>query len=187
MLQGSSKRFLISIFFPLVETPPPCPTPARYFVPRTIMTYFLQFCSYNFFCQYLYTNIALQNTDFGVLQGSSKRFLISIFFPLVETPPPCPTPARYFVPRTIMTYFLQFCSYNFFCQYLYTNIALQNTDFGVLQKSSKRFLISIFFPPVEGHPLPVPPSPPQCRVTIWIFDQNKTRLATHKYVDKINH
>ena len=38
------------------------------------------------------------------------------------------------------------------------NIALQNTDFGVLQKSSKHFLIFIFFPPGEGgNPLPVPP------------------------------
>ena len=27
------------------------------------------------------------------------------------------------------------------------NITLQNTDFGVLQKSSKHFLIDIFFPP----------------------------------------
>ena len=30
------------------------------------------------------------------------------------------------------------------------NIALQNMDFGVLQKSSKHFLITIFFPPGEG-------------------------------------
>ena len=30
------------------------------------------------------------------------------------------------------------------------NIALQNTDYGVLHKSSKHFIISIFFPPVEG-------------------------------------
>ena len=33
--------------------------------------------------------------------------------------------------------------------YLY-NIALQNTDFGVPQKSSKHFLISIFFLNGEG-------------------------------------
>ena len=33
-------------------------------------------------------NIALQNTDFGVLQKSSKHFLISIFFPLGEGDPP---------------------------------------------------------------------------------------------------
>ena len=30
------------------------------------------------------------------------------------------------------------------------NIALQNADFRVIQKSSKHFLISIFFPPGEG-------------------------------------
>ena len=45
---------------------------------------------------------------------------------------------------------------NVFCQYFY-NIALQNTDFGVLQKSSKRFLISIFFTSGQGgHPPPCP-------------------------------
>ena len=46
-----------------------------------------------------------------------------------------------------------------FVNFIY-NIALQNTDFGVLQKSSKHFLISIFFPPGEGgHPhIPVPPT-----------------------------
>ena len=38
------------------------------------------------------------------------------------------------------------------------NITLQITDYGVLHKSSKHFMISIFFPPVEGDtgPLPVP-------------------------------
>ena len=40
------------------------------------------------------------------------------------------------------------------------NITLQNTDFGVLQKSSKRFLIFIFFPSGEGGGLPVPPHSP---------------------------
>ena len=80
-------------------------------------------------CTCIY-NIAVQNTDFGVLQKSSKHFLISIFFPPGER-------------GTIFIY----------------NIALQNTDFGVLQKSSKHFLISIFFPFGEGvspslsHPL----------------------------------
>ena len=41
----------------------------------------------NLFCQY---NIAIQNTDLGVLQKSSKHFLIYIFFqPLsFRTPPP---------------------------------------------------------------------------------------------------
>ena len=40
------------------------------------------------------------------------------------------------------------------------NIAIQITDFGVLQKSSKRFLISICFTSGEGgHPLPAPPPP----------------------------
>ena len=43
-------------------------------------------------------NVALQNTDSGVLQKSSiKHFLISIFFPLFSfrTPPPPPPPAPF--------------------------------------------------------------------------------------------
>ena len=97
-------------------------------------------------------NISLQNTDFGVLHKSSKRFLVSIFHLSRGTPPPCPTPARYFVPRTTTTYFCyNFVVKNEFCQSIFIyNIALQNTDFGVLQKSSKRFLISMFFPSGEG-------------------------------------
>ena len=86
----SSKHFLISIFFPPIEGrhPSPCPTPARYFMPRTMMTYFLV---KNVFLSIFIYNIALQNTDFGVLQKSSKRFLISIFFTSGQgTPPPCP-------------------------------------------------------------------------------------------------
>ena len=74
-------------------------------------------------------NIALQNTDFGVLQKSSKHFLISIFFP-------CPTPRSVLRASNNEDLFLSIFIYN---------IAIQNTDFGVLQKSSKHFLISIFF------------------------------------------
>ena len=107
----------------------------------------------NVFCAlsiFIY-NIALQNTDFGVLQKSSKHFLISIFFPPGErgTTPPCPT-------RSVLRasnnedLFLQFCSYKFVLSIFIYNIALQNTDFGVLQKSSKHFVISIFFPLEEG-------------------------------------
>ena len=40
---------------------------------------------------------------------------------------------------------------NVFCQYIYTiYIALQNTDFAVLQNSSKNLVNSIFFPPGRG-------------------------------------
>ena len=42
-----------------------------------------------------------------------------------------------------------------FCQYSYTKLP-KNTDFGVLQKSSKHFLISIFF----HHLLSACPPPP---------------------------
>ena len=43
------------------------------------------------------------------------------------------------------------------CQFPH-NIALQNTYSGVLQKSSKHFLISIFFPPLppKNAPRPLP-------------------------------
>ena len=41
--------------------------------------------------------------------------------------------------------------------YIY-NIALQNVDFGVFQKSSKHFLIYIFFPPFSFRTPPPPPN-----------------------------
>ena len=88
-------------------------------------------------------NITLQNTDFGVLQKSSKHFLIYIFFP--------PFTFRTFTPlqkiyKKLGLIFYNFVVKNVFRQYILFNIALQNTDFGVPQKSSKHFLISIFFP-----------------------------------------
>ena len=43
--------------------------------------------------------------------------------------------------------------------YIY-NIALQNMDFGVLQKSSKHFLIYIFFLPFSFRTPPPPPFKP---------------------------
>ena len=66
---------------------------------------FLQFCSYKCVLSifiYKAYNIALQNTDFGVLQKISKHFLISIFFPMGrgDTTLPHPPPTRHFVPRT---------------------------------------------------------------------------------------
>ena len=128
MLQKSSKHFLISIFFPLEEGDTPSLShPARYFGSQTMCTYF------------------------GVLQKSYKHFLISIFFPPGErgTPPPCPT-------RSVLRasnnedLILQFCCFKCVLSIFICNIALQNTDFGVLQKSSKHFLISILFPLGEG-------------------------------------
>ena len=64
--------------------------------------FFLQFCSYKCVLSIFIYNIALQNTDFGVLQKSSKHFLISIFFQMGrgDTPLPHPPPARHFLPRT---------------------------------------------------------------------------------------
>ena len=54
--------------------------------------------------QYSLTNYAFWCASIRI--KSSKRFLISIFFPPVEedTIAPCPTPAWYFVPQTMMTY-----------------------------------------------------------------------------------
>ena len=138
MLQKSSKHFLISIFFPpfSFRTPPP-PAPFQ----KKIIPICLQLCSYKCVLSIFIYNIALQNTDFGVLQKSSKHFLISIFFYLgkgghpLPVPPPLgtscliqgfrknvpPPPARYFVPRTMSTYlFYNFVVQNVCCQYLYT-------------------------------------------------------------------
>ena len=51
--------------------------------------------------------------------------------------------------------FYNFVVKNVFCQsILIYNIALHNTDLGVLQKSSQRSLIYIFFPSGEGAPPP---------------------------------
>ena len=105
----------------------------------------------------------------------SPCYMVTYFPPGAKgTPPPCSTPARYFGSRTMSTYVLQFFSYKCFLSIFIYNIALQNADFGVLRKSSKHFLISIFFPPGErgttppcpfsfhlgrgGQPLPVPPA-----------------------------
>ena len=55
-----------------------------------------------------------------------------------------------------MTYFLQCCSYKCVLSIFIYKIALQNTDFGVVQKSSKHFLISIFCSPSSLR-MPLPP------------------------------
>ena len=47
-------------------------------------------CFVNIYIQYM-ADIALQNTDFGVFQKSSKHFLISIFFPSGEMDTPSPS------------------------------------------------------------------------------------------------
>ena len=72
--------------------------------------------------------------DFGVLHKSSKHFMISIFFPPVEGDTPSLSHIRS-VLRASNNSDLFF--YNFVVTnvsiFIY-NIALQNTDFGVLQK-----------------------------------------------------
>ena len=78
-------------------------------------------------------NIALQNTDFGVLQKSSKHFLISIFFPPGQGGHPLPVPPRSLLRVSNNEYLFvhNFLVKNIFCQYLYT-IVLQNMDLCVL-------------------------------------------------------
>ena len=87
----------LSIFlFPFSFHVPP---PARYFVPRTMRTYFFTILQ-KYILSIIIYNITLQNTDFGVLQKSSKHFLISIFFQMgrgVSPTPPHPPPTRHFV------------------------------------------------------------------------------------------
>ena len=59
-------------------------------------------------------------------------------------PPPPPFQTKYIKNEDLyFAMLLKMCFVNIYIQY----IALQNTDFGVLQKSSKHFLISIFFLP----------------------------------------
>ena len=104
-------------------------------------------------------NIALQNTDFGVLQKSSKHFLIYNFFaPFSFRTPPPPFKKRI---KDEDLFLYNFVVKNVFCFvniYIIYNIALQNMDFGVLQKSCKHFLIYIFFPPFSFR---TPPPPKQ--------------------------
>ena len=103
----------------------------------------LKMCFVNIYIQYSLTKYGFWST--------LSIFLFPFSFPPGErgTPPPCPT-------RSVLRasnnedLFLQFCSYKFVLSIFIYNIALQNTDFGVLQKSSKNFLISIFFPLGEG-------------------------------------
>ena len=66
---------------------------------------------YNFVVKIFIYNIALHNMDFGVLQKSSKHFLIFIFFP-----PPLGTSGI----DQLVPIFHNFLVTNKFCQYLYT-------------------------------------------------------------------
>ena len=58
-------------------------------------------------------NIAIQNTDFGVLQKLSKYFLIYIFFP------PFSSPLKK-TKKKQGPIFYNFVAKNVLCQYLYT-------------------------------------------------------------------
>ena len=62
-------------------------------------------------------NITLQNTDFGVLQKSSKHFLIYIFFPSFSfrTFPPLQK-----IYKNEDLFFYNFVVKNVFCQYIYS-------------------------------------------------------------------
>ena len=77
-------------------------------------------------------------------------------------------PFKKYMPRTMRTFFLQLCSYKCVLSIFIYNKALQITDFGVLQKSSKapskHFLISIFFQIGRGDApsLTLPPLATSC-------------------------
>ena len=115
---GNTEYFrshLSIVLFPFFSTRGKGDTPSL-FHPRSLLRFsnneYLFFTIFQLQCVlsiFIY-NIALQNADFGVLQKSSKHFLISIFFPLGDrgTTPPCPTRSVNFVVK------------NVFCQYLYT-------------------------------------------------------------------
>ena len=123
MLQKSSKHFLISIFF--------SPSSFCMLLPPPLQTKYLK-CVLPIF---IIHNIALQNTDYGVLHKSSKHFMISIFFPPVEGDTPSLShPARYFVFRTMTYFFYNFVVKKCVLSIFIYNVALQNTDFGVLQR-----------------------------------------------------
>ena len=88
-----------------------------------------------------FVNIHIQNnlTKYGFWSASEVikafsdfHFFYTIFFP--HAPPPFQK--KYL--KCVLPIFIIY------------NIALQNTDYGVLHKSSKHFMISIFFPPVVG-------------------------------------
>ena len=102
----------------------------------------------NVFLSIFIYKIALENTNLGVLQKSSKHVQISIFVVTIFFPHARP-PFKKNIKNEGL--FLQSCSLKCVLPiFIIYNIALQNTDFGVLHKSSKHFIISIFLPPVEG-------------------------------------
>ena len=103
----------------------------------------LKMCFVNIYIQYSLTKYGFWST--------LSIFLFPFSFHLGRGGHPLPVPpGRYFGPRKMRTYFYNFVVYKFVLSIFIYNIALQNTDFGVLQKSSKHFLISIFFPLGEG-------------------------------------
>ena len=71
------------------------------------------------------------------------------------------------------------------------NIALQNTYFGVLQKSSKHFLIYIFFPPFSFRTPPPPPPPNKNKdlfCTILVRDRfiaRQMECSLHRHFDSV--
>ena len=105
-------------------------------------------------------NVALQNTDSGVLQKSSKHFLIFIFFPpfSFRTPPP-PPPSKKNIIQKMRTYLftivqLQMCFVNIYMQYSLTKYGFWSASEIIFQKAFSyfHFLLS----GEGGHPLPVP-------------------------------
>ena len=128
------------------SVPPPffskCPPPFWNFNTHTIVSNNIFFTMLKL--EMCFVNIYIQNslTKYG--------FFFIVFFPHARPPPPL----KKYKNEGL---FLQSCSLKCVLPiFIIYNIALQNKDFGVLHKSSKHFMISIFFPRVEGD-TPVPP------------------------------
>ena len=110
------------------------------------MTYILQCCSYKCVLSIFIYKIALHNTDFGVLQKSSKHFWFHCCHHLLSACPSTPPPPSKKIFK-MRAYFLQSCSLKCVLPiFIIYNVASQNTDLGVFHKTSKHFIISIFTP-----------------------------------------
>ena len=116
----------------------------------------LKMCFVNIYMQYSHTKYG--NTEY--FRSHLGIVLFPFFFHLGRRGTP-----SLFHPRSLLRvsnneylFFLLFFSYKCVLSIFIYNIALQNADFGVLQKSSKHFLISIFFPPGERGTTPPCPT-----------------------------
>ena len=162
-------------------------------------TYFCNVVVINIFCQYCQYSYTIRILEYMYFTSHLSIFWFPFTFHLWRGHPlPVPPPLGTSCLEQQLHNFFNFVVKNVFCQSIFIyNIALQNTDFYVLQKSSKRFLFYFHLergghPPSLSHPDPhfmprtralplfiaihAPPPPPfhqilECRVTIWLLDR----------------